>query len=201
MKYIFLKNKKGLTLTELIVATVMIAIVMVGVAAFTFAVKSIQGTSRKASITSMRLAAVMSKLRKDAMLAVGDINNLGIVSNNTGDDRGLCFRHDADNDPATYTGDQWVCYVTYGTGDTGLRVCEGLASADTDCGQAGPPNDKQLIELTSKNYFSISLDGQGRLAELQITLTARDDSSAVADPLENPEYTLTTKVFPVGHSW
>ena len=64
-------KKNGITLTELLVASVMIAVVMVGVASFSLAIKNLQQSTSRSVLVALRAKSAMARLVKDASLAVG----------------------------------------------------------------------------------------------------------------------------------
>lgn len=203
-------NKKGLSLTELLIASVLIGIVMVGVMAFNFSVKSIEDTSTKASLTALRASQALGFLKRDAETATGDASDPGIVHGiNAGGDPSICFRQDKSIPvtPGIYTDDTWVCF--YVETDQ-LKRCANLPAAaavplytDATCTTATGKTIPPLIDLTDKNFFTVAktIDGAlTRISSVTFTITTRYDTSTGASVLENPTYTLTTKVSPIAHS-
>lgn len=191
--------KNGLTFTELLVASILIGIVMIGIASFSFVVKQIQGATNRSALLSMRLGGAINYIRRDALLAVGDPSSPGIDTYSAGADRSICFRHDTNN-PASYADDTWVCYY-YGPPANVLKRCDNpIIRPPTTNGQCdAAPDVRQFIFLSNIDFFSIVNDGNGRLDYIEITLTSRYDSGNPAHPVNNPEHTLTTRVSPPGH--
>ncbi|MBF0384673.1 MAG: type II secretion system protein [Candidatus Omnitrophica bacterium] len=124
-----LKSPRAITLTELLVASVLIGIVMLGVITFSFTVKNIQVSTQRSSSLSAKIASAMSYLRQDAYSAVGyfdpgwsEPNNppgisAGVYKGFTAPtNSSICFRHDTDGDPSLFTTDQWRCYFAQSGG-------------------------------------------------------------------------------------
>ena len=193
-------SKNGLTFTELLVASILIGIVMIGIASFSFVVKQIQGATNRSALLSMRLGGAINYIRRDALLAVGDSSSRGIRTSSTGQDRSICFRHDTNN-PVSYADDTWVCYC-YGPPDDVLKRCDNPAAVppqnDNQC-TTGATDVRQFSFLSDIDFFNIVNDSDDRLDYIEITLTSRYDSGNPAHPVNNPEHTLTTRISPPGH--
>lgn len=123
-------NSKGLTLTELLVSTILIGIVMSGVTAFNYTVKSIEDANSKAAIVESRATSLLAFLRRDIERAVGTRNNHGIRGGQYGNWNTLCLRHDNAMTPDDFLDDDWICY------------------------QHG--SSEQLHRITNPEYFNLS---------------------------------------------
>ncbi len=219
-------NKKALTLTELIVSTVLIGIIMTGVATFTFAIKTIQDSSSYSTILNTRTASVMSHLVSSANLAVGWAQNPGIsldgwnspFSSGTipNDPQWVAFRHDTDNTPTNYNGDTWYIYICHLPGDSTagadytLRYCTMSAAQFTAAGDApdevgacSPANSLILSTNLGVLICNLHLDDL-TYQKFTLRLGIRTEwlpGSGNTNPLENPYYNLITSVTPMGHTW
>ena len=69
--------QKGLTLTELLVATILIGIVMTGVSAFSVFVKQARDSTGSGTILAVQTATAMHYMVQDANKAVGDSSDRG----------------------------------------------------------------------------------------------------------------------------
>lgn len=201
-----MQNPSGMTLSELLVSTTLIGIVMIGVASFTLAVKDIQERTHKASILTMRLTSAMSRIRQDFDRAVGDPSDPGfaeLFDNSTGEQT-FCIRFDVNN-PASYADDLWICYHIGAS-----RLLSRFIDVDdsvvpcvwTDCVNQGTQDLSYAIGLSNATTladkpFSVVTSG-GRFDHIAVNLKIRFDSSQTAVPLENPEYTLTGEIRPPG---
>ncbi len=194
---------KGLTLTELLVASILMGIVMTGVAAFSFFIKQARDSTGAGTILAVQAATAMHYLVEDANKAVGDNSDRGVVSGTSGAALGsICFRHDT-NDPASYADDTWACYW-YRSLDRSLWKCAIRSAA-----AGAPPADFQacnpaikLVPLvfSSPQYFLIvNESASGRFSHVDITLNTIADPMQASDTMNNPTYQLFTRVSPPAH--
>jgi len=166
-------NKKGITLTELIVSSIMIAIVMVAVAAFSVAIKQMQQTTGRLAPMTMRMAGAIEHIKRNAYIAQGYKNNPGVRTDfteeaNGGPDCPLYFafrQEDPLTDPPTpgdYSDDLWVIYTDGDDDCVGalpqMYSCVQLESNYTngdftDCyGGGGPPGPCAFVpDFTDDN--------------------------------------------------
>jgi len=197
------KNQNGLTLTELIVSSVLVSIVMLAVVAFNFAIKQIEGATNASNIVAMRSNATVSAITRDASMAVGDSIDRGILFYPalppSGNRRSLCFRHDTDGDPSDYTGDTWVCY--WHDNDLELWRCENPSAPIpiTTFAQCDGLNTHYL-QLTENEFYSVVEDANNRLEYVEITINTRFDANKSMHNVTNPDYTITTRISPISHS-
>lgn len=199
-------NTHGMTLTELLVASVMIGIVMVGVASFSLAIKNLQRSTDKTVIVALKTKAVMARLTQDAVLAVGDEQDRGVVTRATGQNNSVCFRQDLLNTPDDYTGDTWVCYyrgntrVLHRCVNPSFSIPPGCASLAQCCN--GATLDETLITLADSSgpIGTIVENAAGNLEYIDLILTVRHIYNQPEHPIDNPEYTLSTQVSPQAHS-
>lgn len=219
-KILFHKNKKALTLSELIISSVLISIVMIGVVAFNFSVRQSQNSTNSLSKLKTSTASAMLQIKKDAQLAVGDATNPGIIAFTQGvDKKALCFRQDG-GDPSTYTDDKWRCY--YHGGSYAINRCQlkdalpiptNYVLAKCNSAQEEP---NFLIQTASTDPFytivkTTDADGVDRIDYVEITVATAADASSMkgspavsvdctVDPINNPCYSLTTRISPAGLS-
>jgi len=216
-------NQKGVTLTELIVASMLIGIVMAGVTGFSVTVKDFEDHSQKATLLSMRTATAMHQITKDISLAVGNhlqrgvqtpsVDPVGIYS--------LCARHDTSLTPEDYTDDEWVCYFVDNSGggiDNIFYRCNPVADIVYDSDQDGivgpgfdgscaAANRRQLINVMphpNEVLFApviISNNATtGRLEYVEIRLYSLWEPTVEWDPVSNPSFALEARISPAGHS-
>ncbi len=201
-------SRSGMTLVELLVASILIGIVMIGAFSFSQAIKQIHQSTDRSTIPAARVAAALAQIIQDASFVFGDGffdaagDNYGIFHNETGDARTLCFRHDTDAGgnplvtPGDYSDDIWVCYEHDGDGKVRRCTTTDLAAF------SGCPNSRPIIALPTEpapppEFYAINQTG-GNLDSIDITLATRIDPAMSVDPMSNPEFSLTTTVNPWG---
>jgi len=204
-------NKRGLSLTELLVASVVIGIVMVGVASFSSGVKTIQDSTSKSSILSMRAAGAMAHMKKDASLTVGDSDSPGVFTDIDAPYRIICFRHDTDEDPYSYTNDTWVCYSRNDT-TSQIDKCVEMTTAQRPVDSICPAGFKvttfryrtspgvAFYALGGDTNSNDQIDPGETLEYIEIRLTTVYNAAAAVHPVKNPEHTSITRVSPPGHT-
>jgi len=189
--------KSGLTLTELIVATLVIGVVMLGVASVDIALRQTHKGASQKSLAVMQNSMMMLRISKDAQIATGDGTNFGIVTNSPTDDIVWIRKENPANpapDPSTYADDIWVSY-TFDPATFTLYHCT-VPSSGTPCTVA----DEAVGQLASFNA-TVALDEATQALYLQITLVNRLDPTTAADSFDNPEYTLTSRIYPMSASF
>lgn len=193
-----IKNSYGLSLTELLIASVIIGVIMTGVAVFTISVRQLQASNQTTMYTNIKVTALMKAMKTDAELAIGDPTDSGIRTNTAGSTRSICFRHDVSNTPDIYANDIWVCWYHHAS-SPGLRRCFNVPVGNVPpttaamCDSA--VSEQDYFELTNINFFNLVMDGSGRLKYLTLSLTAHDTNTAY-DALKNPDITMMTNVSP-----
>lgn len=206
-------GRKGLSLTELLVASMLIGIVMLGVIGFNFTITAMQNTSSGAATSTVRAASTMALLRRDIEKAIGDPDNPGILPRIIGTDFMLAIRQEnaATPTPGDYTDDQWICWHHGSSHD--LRRC-----ANPPVFLAGRPNPNpnfsgndchtglytlnclETTHLSVPAYYDVIKNSDGQIEYVKLSVSVRPDTNSPADPLNNPETTLTTRVSPTMHS-
>jgi len=199
-----INNKIALTLVELLLATALTGIIMLGIVGFSIAIKGFQESGSKAMILTMKINAAMSNIAKDAYFAVGDTTNSGVRTYQDGLAQSICFRQDRNNPvtPEVYTDDTWVCYYhgfSFGLKryDDPNEVEVPCRPAINNCGSAEKISD--VFDLEENIFFNIVEDSQGRLQYIEIQLVGLYDKDEIYDPINNPRDSLLTRISPPGH--
>lgn len=210
-------NKKGLSLTELIVASILITIVLAGVAGFSISLRQIEQTSGQAAVLNTRTSAAINHIKNNAFTAIGYKNDSGvrtdITEGTTPPPNFFSFRHDVLNTPIDYTDDEWTIYTDGGITNI-MYVCtqESIDNGEgpipmTLSGQpCEPPNGMDPDNLTLLNNvvnIIYEFDPNATAPEFYfyIQITTRSDPSKAADPLKNPEVTMEDSISPISHTW
>jgi len=194
-----------MTLIELLIATSLLAIVMIGAVAVEYAIRSSRSdVRRKANINSQVTTALYS-LTNDAIQAIGSIADPGIIYNEGAGDvfQTLCFRTTYDiDDPSN---NRWTCYsmdVNSVNADHILYRCDDLTDPLTP-GTEGCnfPDDlprKALLTSVSDDFFYVINDSDGNLDYIEFRLETRHDPASAEHVIKNPNTVVTSRVSPPG---
>lgn len=196
-----IRSKNGMSLTELIVASILVGIVMLGVISFTSSMKSVQGSTSNSTIPSVKLASVMFEISKDASLAIGDQTDTGIEEDDAGATKHLCFRQDNDGagtsniSPADYSDDVWVCYLM--DNNNTLHKCIDADFANCVDGSTSP-QFPDLITLSQNSFFDVvEVGNPPRIEYIHLDIKTRNVPTAAIHPINNPEFKLETNISPL----
>jgi prepilin-type N-terminal cleavage/methylation domain-containing protein len=220
-----LRENRGVTLTELLVASVMIGIVMIGVASYSGSITRLQGSTNRSTIVAMRTKAVMARIVEDAYSAVGDNENCGkdddgvpewnlncgwgIRGFELGPRKSICFRHDVNVTPENYSDDAWTCYLKAPTGGPSrLFLCGGPPTLPAnvpvknngDCNANGGSEELLTFDPAENNFYQVVENAAGQLEYVEITISNIYNRIPAEHPMTNPTYSITTRVSPPGHS-
>jgi hypothetical protein len=194
-----IRSDIGLTLTELVVASVLVGIVMTGIVAFNVSLKGIQDTSTLGANLSLEAATTMSLLRNDIVAAFGNSSDSGLIwtipIGPLSANRSLCIRKDGGDlitgDPdgvgALTSDDVWTCYfydgINTSTSYRALERCVRPAadpkitpiSTKASC-ETGASSVQYLTNLSNSTFYATVG------APMQyVTITLR-----VFDPVRDP---------------
>jgi prepilin-type N-terminal cleavage/methylation domain-containing protein len=223
-KYLhYLERTSGMTLIELLVATTLVGIVMVGAVSVDFAIHSMRKTTADSSTVALQTSATMLDITNNLAQAVGDASDVGIRIDPATPatlKTWFCARQAVDNDPtdgdldndlSLYTDDTWVCYWKPNLNtDANIYKCDrtavqgpgtcqavgGTTTIGTAACAAGCASFVFTYTLTNNpatRQFSIDVDLTNRAYPLQQVNPAQ--------PMKNPEYRLSSHVSPKGHSY
>ncbi len=189
-------HQSGLSLVELILSNILIGIVMLGVVSIQQATKQVEvRINNNRGVVLQRTAAMLLDVGKNAYLAVGDNGSVAGrgMTFQTGPAR-YCFRQDFPGTPTNYADDTWVCFDQ---NQNDLFKCQ--RASPGACVAANPT--RVLIGNIILDGITISNPFITGIPYVQISITNRNDPTLAADPTKNPEVTLTTDVYPLGHSF
>ncbi|NLE65094.1 MAG: hypothetical protein GX606_04170 [Elusimicrobia bacterium] len=209
-----IKNSfRGLTLTELIIASIMVTIVLLGIGAADYAIRRMERDfSREASLYS-QLAAAAERIRYEAREITGDATpgSLGVA---LADNR-MCFRQDRRIDgvlrdtPADYTDDTWACFSVSGND---LFACRRAAAGNcpADAEKIGTVAGTIFNNASQPLYAVFEQDtATGRYYFQFRLVTRRDNSEGVLlsgttitrGTTDNPQEQIEYRMFPEMHSF
>lgn len=205
--------RRGITLTELLVAGILIGIVMLGVISVSFAIKKMQETTNKAALLAMRATGVVTHMTKNVAMAVGYQDDPGIVVDDDGVNQWVSIRQESGDDVGRFDDDDWFIYYTdidQRLGDHRMYFCtqtnaDGPVPQTWAGGKCDPDNSKtKTISQDLVNaHFQLLSDADNFEFFLRVFLETRydPDPDVAEDPIDNPGFRIESQMSPVGHSW
>lgn len=176
-------NKNGLTFVELLTASIVTGVVMLGVASMDISLRNAYEGTSKGTMVASKAAALMHHVSRRILEASGSPTDPGVVIASS--PSRLYIRSDTPQTPSKYTDDVWHVYQ-YNSGTKTLSYCT-TTNATTNCQATVQsfPNivlfEPTLLNNSATYQFAIS-----------VKITSLYDSSQAVDTLRNPEYTVTS---------
>ncbi|MBF0523428.1 MAG: prepilin-type N-terminal cleavage/methylation domain-containing protein [Candidatus Omnitrophica bacterium] len=190
------KKNHGLTLVELLVATILIGIVMMGVVSFNYAIQQMQSTTNKSALLSMQSIGLLGQVTRDVSQAVGNsAANPGIITDSS--HKTISVRQDLNNTPTDYSDDTWVTYTWDDPSHT-LTRCEQTGTPIEGC---AANHGTILSDKITNSTFWLKADQETSVFYVELSLTLKDNPNEAANPSLNPTTTITTRISPRGQSW
>jgi len=205
--------RAAMTLTELLVASIIVGLIIVGVFSVDHAMRSSREIATKTAQAQMQLSAAILRINQAAMKTTGHLSSTAsweeegiFVShiNNVGDT--ICFRYDADDIPENYDGDHWRCFqqdlLSTSSHWQEIWTCDiavdpySMPCATTDAANLILPR----FHYNLTDYFTIQRDTNSRIEYVEIELRTRPFPAKSVNPMTNPEISLTTRIRPPGLS-
>lgn len=211
-----------MTLIELLVATTLVGIVMVGAVSVDFAIHSMRKTTADSSTVALQTSATMLDMTNNVAQAVGEALDVGIRIDPTLPatlKTWFCARQAMDNNPAdayldndlnVYTDDTWVCYWKPNVNtDPNIYKCNRTAGNGPGiCTTSDPIIGTAACAAGCANYvftYTLTNNPATRQFFFDVNLTNRAyplQQVNPAQPMKNPEYQLYSRVTPkAGHSY
>ena len=207
----YLKNTSAMTLVELIVATILVGIIMLGIVAIELAMRRTFSTTSKSAALSMRVSAAMLHFSRNISQAIGDGSSHGVRLEEVTVLPDTCMkfyvRKDTQGSPANYADDVWMRYKHYTSGDSSLTFCDDIGVAGDEDPIVGDPGcnscsgEYELLRVNRLTYDRV-VDPVNLQYYTQVELTAYYDNSGVTnDKVVNPMFTMRTNISYMSHSW
>lgn len=173
----------GLTFTELLAASIITGVVMVGVASMDISLRNaFEGTS-KGSIVTSRASVAMHNISRHILEAAGSSSSPGATAAIS--PGRLWIRKDSNLTPSNYSDDTWYIYQHDPINFT-LRYCTTSNSSSSCVTELQKFNNIVGFEPTLQNNSSTNV------FSVKIKITGRFDASQPADPMQNPESIITS---------
>ncbi|OGX07836.1 MAG: hypothetical protein A2Z88_08715 [Omnitrophica WOR_2 bacterium GWA2_47_8] len=216
-----LRTKSGLTLIELIIASILMGLVMMGVISLDYAMRRTYRVSAMSADVSTRISGAMVHIFNRASLAVGMSTDLGLWPFEDASVRGLVLRQDRNNTPGDFTDDTWIRYIhnKSGGGAGDIYYCEIISDfTNVHITPGAPPAlDATVYDpascvgtqyflthvypATTFTTYTLINDPGNFEFYLQVDMTGRNSDTDPVDPIKNKEYKLSTRVTPLGHTF
>ncbi len=209
-----IKNKNGMTLVEIIVASMIASIILMGITANDYAVRHAEQTISRKSLVVMRTSAMMIHITSNLNRMTGYRTNEGL---NIINDNAYCIRRDNEGTPNSIEDDDWFCYDR-DTDDGEIHYCPDenaatLCPAGVVIGKATyldiSNNFSNDEDIASNHEFNYSLniasyfDVANAISEEEnnVDLCATPNGDTDVDLLDNPRHCSQTYVKPTAHSY
>ncbi len=196
-------------LVELIVATILIGILMLGIMAIELAMRQTFSTTFKSAALSMKVSAAMLHFSRNISKAIGHRGVPGVDEGIAKVDDAVCtklyVRQDNLGTPADYTDDTWVRYQHDTGANSSLMFCDNspdptinIACDATACNG----NYYELLKVYSLAYDIIK-DDVNLQYYTEVNLTAYyDNTNPLIGSIKNPKIEdMQTKISYMSHSW
>jgi len=176
------RSKTGMTLIELIIASLIAVIVLASLASVDYSVRLMHHARGPRSMLSAETTAILQHIARNMQATIGDAGDLGIEI--TGGGRTLSIRQDqnATPTPADYTDDTWVYYDRNGHN---VRYCQGHNACTTLLSNLGSGKIKDFSVTFTTNSDPAALDNQ-----VIVTIDTCSDPNTCAAS----EFTATTTI-------
>ncbi len=198
-----LRCDTGVTLVELLIASILVGVVTLGAAGVLIGMRQIQGSSRLANFLVIHSSAVMAHIQRNVMQATGYQTDAGIVLSPLSSPPYYSFRQDvnaslvANNTPGTYTDDTWLVYVQ--SASTTFSHCRQSAATGSAPGGACLAALTELSNKISAITFTWTASSSDFYVDVQLDTIYTPGSAS--DPMTNPTYSLSTKITPTAYTW
>ena len=191
---------RGITLTELLIATIVVGIIMLGVASSDFAVRKNTKNQSAGALLTLNTRSIIEHISKNASMATGMKNDQGFY-NVTGAAvaaGNFCIRQDIDisgnflNTSGDYNDDNWKCYTVAANNIT--TCIKSTANKANACINTDNKYASLGALTTATPSFSSTTD------VFSVVIINHDQPSNATTSVSNPGVTLTSQVVPSGHS-
>ena len=190
-----------MTLTELMIATILVGIVMAGVVSVDFGIRNMRGSASKMNDAMSNVSVAMLRITQDAQQTTGDRTDVGVSWSTLNQTRAICFRQEATSPTLNdYSDDTWTCYTHQTTSlPPTLYRCANLASAITDC-PSDPGADEVILNnmvldtAPNDSFFTIVNAPDGQINYIHFKFKYRPSTGA-AHYINNPEATQESNAY------
>ncbi|MEW5894137.1 MAG: type II secretion system protein [Candidatus Omnitrophota bacterium] len=190
----YLLNKKsGMTLTELLVSSMLVGIIITGALSSDYAIRTWQKRIEERILTQMDLTIALEVIVKYGWSAVGTGVNEGTTL-----DFGAAINYYKDSlwEYIGFTQSDGTIVVFFHDIDDSVY----LTRYDTVPSGEHIFDDPTFLKISDPDFFDLNFDADGKLQSVKITLTTRFAPSLTEGSLDNQDFTLETSFLPPGLS-
>jgi hypothetical protein len=202
-------HNNALTLTELMVASILMGIVMVGVAGFGVAIKRMQDTVDKQAIVNYHAATAMAFFERHISQAYGsaaDPANPVYLFNTVVAPRNYwSFRADPSRTPTNTADDNWMIFWSDQANPDTLYYCtKPYDPANGDAtnfgvGQGCSPANRQIVlnenMIGNPTITFAPNNAPSILSQVVVAgITVRYSAAAASEPVDNPEVSMSSSI-------
>jgi len=193
-------NMRAITLTELLVATTVIGIIMIGVVSSDSAIRKNAQNQNAGTLLTLNTRALVNVMISNASLATGYKSDPGfdfppnaVLTIQNTPPSSFCVRQDMNintkvpnNTPEDYSDDRWACYTVIAPN---LYACL-KASKNSSC---------LASDTLVGPVVSLAVNFNDTSDVFSVTIVNRADPTQ-AKSISNPEVTVSARVSPPGQS-
>lgn len=172
------RHKKAVTLTELIIAILLLSAVIVTSVTVELALRRMQVKPINEAKLLDEIIPVMERINKDFERQIGSVFNSSLSIESGG--QRLVIRVDSDNSSTTSSGDEWHAYNWPGGTSAPIEYYQ---------------NNTTLTEIIAQNITDFFVASSYDNTTINVTIRTRKDPSQPENILTNPAVNLTETIF------
>ncbi len=194
-----------MTLTELLISTIIIGIIMIGVVSSDSAVRKNAQNQNASTLLTLNTRVLVDAIINNASLMSGHKSKQGYFSSDT---NSFCIRQDYNysvtpsaaniNSAADYSDDYWVCY-TFSSNSlyTCVKPPGTIPASSCSAGDQGYKSLGRAVGVSGVPSSSFGFDPVGNV--FSVTIVNRADPGSPKS-ISNPEVTVSAQTSPPGQS-
>ncbi len=192
---------RAITLTELLISTIIIGIIMIGVVSSDYAVRKNSQNQNAGTLLTLNTRVLVNAIINNASLMSGYKNDQGYSSTTA---NSFCIRQDynysvsppvPNNSPVDYSDDYWACY-TFSSNSlyTCIKPPGAISASSCSAGDQGYKSLGGTVGIPSSSFgFDVASD------VFSVIIVNRADPSQPKS-ISNPEVTVSAQTSPSGQS-
>jgi len=208
------KSQWGMTLAELMIASMLLGLVLIGIAAVGYSINSVQeGASREQTMAGKTQGSIFHVARNllrtsgystSPGMSSPDSTAEGLWYASNASGQYICLRRES-GIPGNPTDDDRICYSrtlngTLSSPNKTLMYC--LLAVTDPVGFCDNSDSATiaLVNLTNDDWYSIVRDSDGNVDYIELKFESIYDANSSSDAMLNPTYQMTTRISPTSLS-